>query len=121
MAELERRTIAGLQASHKAFAQEHQGTGREQLLEYVRQCAQEIGHSPCSGEVIGGPYIAKRFGAGWGRVLQEARLPPAPDPSLPAKKWRVYKLEYKRQTKLYRQEKARRKKTKNGSPKGGAE
>lgn len=121
MAELDRRTIAALQESHKAFAQENRGIDREQLLEYVRQCAEDIGHSPCSGEVIGGPYIAKRLGVGWGGVLQEAHLPPVPDPPLPRKKWRVYKLEYRRQTKLYRQEKAQRKKKKNEPPKGGVE
>lgn len=121
MAELEQRTILGLTEKHQRFAREHQTDSDEQLLEYVRQCAAAIGHSPCSGEVIGGPFIAKRLAAGWGGVLLMAGLPPADHPPLPQKKWSIFKAEYKRQAKLRRQEKARRKQKENGPPKGRAE
>lgn len=101
---LKERTKQGLSDRHQAFAREHQGDSKEQLLEYVRQCAEDLGHSPCSGEVIGGPCIAKRIG-GWSQVLTEAGLPPAAAPPLPMEKWRVYKKEFKHQASLHRQEK----------------
>ena len=116
--ELEERTKQALEENHRLFAQEHSEDSDDQLLEYVRQCAGQIGHSPCSGEIIGGPYILKRLGLGWGRVLQAANLPPADDPPLPQKKWQIYKKEYRRQVALHRQQKqskAKEKQEKRGS------
>ena len=44
-----------------AWGREHEGDTDEQLLDYLRQCAEELGHSPVTREVLGGSYIAKRF------------------------------------------------------------
>ena len=53
---------------------EHDTDTDEQLLEYVRQSAAELGHSPFSREILGGQYLAQRFG-GWPVVLTLAQLP----------------------------------------------
>ena len=44
-----------------AWGQEHSDWDREQLSEYLRQCATSLGHTPFMKEVVGGVYIAKRF------------------------------------------------------------
>ena len=46
----------------------------EELLTYLRQCSQELGHVPYSNEVVGGRYISQRFG-GWGMAIYRAGLP----------------------------------------------
>lgn len=46
----------------------------EQLLEYVRQCAAVIGHTPVSREVEGATWIAHKIGS-WPLVLTLAGLP----------------------------------------------
>ena len=56
------------------WAQDHEEDTDEQLLDYVRQCAEELGHTPISREVPGATWIAKRFGS-WPLVLTLAGLP----------------------------------------------
>lgn len=52
---------------------EHEGDTDEELLEYVRRRAAEIGHSPRIRDVYGALYIEQRIGS-WGMVLQLAGL-----------------------------------------------
>lgn len=54
-----------------------------QLLAYLRRCAEELGRSPVKAEVEGGSYIAKRF-VTWPLALQLAWLP-LPQGMRPAK------------------------------------
>ena len=46
----------------------------DEILEYLRTCAEALGHSPYSNEVEGGRYIAGRFVC-WSIALTEAKLP----------------------------------------------
>lgn len=46
----------------------------EELLTYLRECAEMLGHVPYSNEVEGGRYISQRFG-GWGMAIYRAGLP----------------------------------------------
>lgn len=46
----------------------------EELLTYLRECAETLGHVPYSNEVVGGKYISQRFG-GWGMAIYRAGLP----------------------------------------------
>ena len=46
----------------------------DEILEYLRSCAEALGHSPYSYEVEGGRYIAGRFVC-WSIALTEAKLP----------------------------------------------
>lgn len=126
--ELDERTRLALEERERQFAKEHSGDSDSQLLEYVRQCAEKLGHSPNAGEVIGGKMIAKRLGVNWTRVLLSAGLPPA-DPAKSQKKPLIYRQEYRRQVSLYHRKKAqkaaekqaRRQKNDKGVPKGGGE
>lgn len=46
----------------------------DEILEYLRTCAETLGRSPYSYEVEGGRYIAERF-VSWSIALTEAKLP----------------------------------------------
>ena len=46
----------------------------EELLTYLCECAETLGHVPYSNEVVGGKYISQRFG-GWGMAIYRAGLP----------------------------------------------
>ena len=66
-----------------AWGRHHEEDTDEQLLQYLRNCAQELGYTPVVREVEGGGYIAKRF-INWPLALQLAELP-LPKGMLPAK------------------------------------
>ncbi len=57
-----------------AWSAQHEHDTDEQLLEYLQQCAKELGHSPTKAEVEGSSYIIKRF-VSWPLALQLANLP----------------------------------------------
>lgn len=98
-----RRAEAALNELNKAFAVERADDSDEQLLEYLRHCAEEIGHSPNSCEVIGGLYIAARFG-GWQKAISLAGLRPPKT----APKWEnrlIVRRERNRQWELFLKEK----------------
>ncbi len=67
------RTTAALEEKEKSFSDLHAGDSEQELIQYVRRCADEMGYTPTMREVIGGTYIAQRFG-GWPAVLKEAVL-----------------------------------------------
>ena len=56
------------------WGEEHKELTDEGLLEHVRACAKELGHTPYAREVPGGSYISQRIGS-WGMVLYRAGLP----------------------------------------------
>lgn len=58
----------------RLWGETHENDTDEQLLAYLRQCAERLGHSPVKAEVEGGNYIAKRF-VTWPLALQLAELP----------------------------------------------
>lgn len=55
------------------WAAEHEADTDEALLDYLRQCAAELGHTPMRREVLGSTYIAERFG-NWSVALTVAGL-----------------------------------------------
>ena len=57
----------------KPWAAEHANDSDEQLLDYLRRCAAELGHTPMRREVPGGTYISERFG-NWAVALTVAGL-----------------------------------------------
>ena len=61
----------------------HEADSDEELLAYLRQCTDELGRSPVMKDVVGGSYIAKRFGS-WPLVLTLAEIP-LPKGMLPPK------------------------------------
>lgn len=100
--QLAQRTIVALKQKNDRFAWEHAKDSKEQLLDYVWKCAQELQHTPQPEEIIGGEYIASRLG-GWAKVLSELGLS-KPCGKVSSKKRRVYREELKLQTSLFRQE-----------------
>lgn len=96
------RVRESLSNQQKNFAEEHKNDTEEQLIDYVREFANELGKTPNAGEIIGGPYIASRFG-GWDRLLDRAGLP-KPGTMPYAERRLIYKKEVKRQEVLLRQE-----------------
>ena len=101
--QVEVRTYAALKEKHLQFVREHEGTNESELLEYVKACAKDLGHTPNMTEVIGGNYIAYRF-QGWSEVIRRTGLP-KPGTAPDSKHRKIYKDEYQRQIRLLKQEK----------------
>lgn len=104
---LEERTNAALEQKNAQFAQEHDGDTGEELLDYVVQCAEKLKHTPHVDEVIGGRFIASRFGS-WNYLLAKTDLPPL-GRKCPLNGRKIYQEELRRQAALYRQAKQERK------------
>lgn len=104
--QLDARTNAALAERNQAFAVLHAQDGDEQLLGYLCRCAKELGKSPCMDEVIGGKYIAGRFG-GWVQAVIAAGLP-APTKKTAPNGRKIYRDELKRQAGLYRRQQEQR-------------
>ena len=68
-----KRTREALQAQDEAFAIEHETASDADLIDYVRRCVDaSYTSAPC--EVVGGAYIAQRFG-NRSAALKAAGLP----------------------------------------------
>lgn len=100
---VEARTKKSLTQLEKIFRQEHAMDSDEELLEYVRKCAEELEHTPHPIEVLGGKYIAQRFGD-WGRVIVAAKLPPTRAAAPALERCDIYKKEFKLQSRLFKKE-----------------
>lgn len=80
-----------LLAKENSWVEAHINDTDEELLDYVRQCAKQLGHTPYRSEVVGSNYIKERFG-GWYEVLSLAKLPIPKDMKKPSpKKQRMIK------------------------------
>lgn len=96
------KTREALHRQNLLFPQTHRDIDDRQLLQYVKDFAEELGRSPDACEVIGGSYIAQRFG-GWEKVLEAAGLSGPGEIPCPEKRL-IYKKEFKRQLKALRQQ-----------------
>ncbi len=102
------RVMEELKWQNSHFEATHQHDTDQELLDYVKECAWGLGFTPWAAEIIGGPYIQKRFGGSWERVLKRADL--TSNRFLPPLKSRkLYKDEYKRQSKLFKLERREKK------------
>ena len=70
------RTRAALEEQDRAFAERHAGDTLPELACYLRRCAGHWHKSPAPCEIVGGSYIAERFGS-WSDALRAAHLNPA--------------------------------------------
>ena len=103
------RTTAALKEKEKSFSDLHAGDSEQELIQYVRRCADEMGYTPTIKEIIGGTYIAQRFG-GWPAVLKKAEL--VADHACPAQTKRyIFMKEREVQAELHRQEREAKRKT----------
>ena len=70
-----KRTREALAEQDRTFAEKHAGDSLEQLAAYLRRCAGDRKWSPGPNEIVGGSYIAERFGD-WKDALRAAHLNP---------------------------------------------
>ena len=75
----------------RPLAQTHGDASDEELLDYVRGEAARLGMTPNAGEIIGGHFIAVRFGC-WKNVVTAAGLVP-PKKQKPLPKRQIFKEE----------------------------
>ena len=102
--------MAALKKKNQEFAEKMADVSDEELILYLRNCAEKLGYSPCMSEIIGGAYIAARFG-GWPCAIAAAGLKrPGRAPAI--RKRKIYKEEYKRQMHLLKIESKERKEMK---------
>lgn len=80
----------------------HAESALNELACYLRRCAEHWGKSPAPCEIVGGDYIAERFG-GWTNALQAAHLDAVYKKPNNRANGR-YQREMKRQIELYRAE-----------------
>lgn len=106
-AKVARRTYDAIPQMHRQFAMSHTNASDEELLEYVRQQAALMGCTPNACEIIGGAFIAARFGS-WQSVVSAAGLA-RPGDAAPLEKRYIYKQEFKRQARLLQQEREAKK------------
>ena len=97
--EYHKKAVQQLEEDERNFGRLHAADTDEQLLEYLREWAVRLKHSPNVCEVVGGEYIRRRFG-GWDRVMALAGLPQPP--SNPPKRWnrQIYRDALRRQHEL---------------------
>ena len=96
------RTVLALKRQNEEFAKNNETATDEELINYVIRCARDCRKSPAATEIIGGKYIARRFGS-WNAVLYRAGLPRCGmAPKLENR--RIYKREFKIQADLFREE-----------------
>lgn len=62
-----------LQEKEVEFANIHESDSDDELVEYIRVCAEKLGKCPQKNEVIGHTYLKKRLGP-WPRILERAGL-----------------------------------------------
>lgn len=101
--------VQNLVYKNKKFAAEHKASTDEELLEYVKTFSGKLGRIPNQDEIIGGPYIASRFGS-WEHVLAKAKLPCPEEKSLPLRKRLIYREEAKALEKEQKKIRAEKKK-----------
>ena len=104
---IRRMVTQALEAREREFEEGHEADTPQQLLEYLRQQAASLGHSPWPGEIDGGTFLEKRFGS-WKRALMLAGLPEPATPNKHSAFQRVAR-ETEHQKELYRRKKAEKK------------
>ena len=107
-ATIRRMTACALEEAENRFAVEHAQDTEQQLADYLRKYADELGHTPWPREIPGGMTIQTRFGS-WEAAVAEAGLPFPEHPNQPGKFRRV-REETQRQRAIYRQKKAEKRK-----------
>ena len=106
-ATIKRMVNEALEAQELEFARNRGNDSDEQLLVYLRFCAQLLGHTPWPKEIVGGSLIEKRF-ASWETALARANLP-KPITQDKLSQFGRYTEETERQKVIYREKKAAKK------------
>lgn len=91
---LHKTVVQNLIYKNKKFIQEHKSSTDEELLEYIRRFSEELKRTPHQDEIVGGNYIASRFGT-WEHALGEATLSLPEGKCPPLRKQWIYRKEVK--------------------------
>lgn len=109
---LKERVRAAISKRNIEFTLAHQHDSIPELVRYVRQCKEELGHVPARTEIIGGEFLELRFGS-WFNVLRcsgyvnySGTVPNTPS----LEHTELYRAEYDRQWEQHKQAKKDRKK-----------
>lgn len=105
-ATIRRMVTQALETQENDFKITHKNDTEEDLLAYLRDCTGHLGRAPWQLEVVGGSFIAERFGS-WDRALCAAGIPL--DFKKKPKTFLRVQEETERQKKRYRQHKAEKK------------
>lgn len=97
---IHRMVMEGLAKKEMDFRMEHQEDSDEELLEYLRQKAKELRHTPWPQEIVGWDLITERF-AGWPNAVHRANLP-VMFTTNNLTKFQLYQDEVEYQKKMYR-------------------
>ena len=84
-ATIRRMTACALEEAENRFAVGHAQDTEQQLADYLRKYADELGHTPWPREIPGGVTIQTRFGS-WEAAVAEAGLPFPEHPNQPGKR-----------------------------------
>lgn len=104
---IQRMVNEALEEKETAFSQAHAADTDAQLLDYLRICAVNLGHTPYPKEIVGGMLLLARFGT-WENALRSAKLPQPTTPNK-ASTFALVIQEIQRQEELYRQKKVMKK------------
>lgn len=106
-ATIRRMVRESLAEKNRAFAEQHRPDSDEILLEYLRSCARELGHTPHAQEILGSELLTERFGD-WNQTLERAGLPKLTTPDK-LSAFRLWTEEEAEQKRIYTQRKAEKK------------
>ena len=101
---ISRMARESLDQKEESFVQAHVQDSDAELLEYLRKCAAELGHSPWPKEIVGWTYLTERF-RDWNEMLRIADLPIPNTPNKPSS-FLLVMQETEQQKLIYRQRKA---------------
>ena len=106
-AAIRRMVGEAINAQEQEFACNRGNDSDDQLIAYLRFCADLLGHTPWPREIVGGSMIEQRFGS-WETALAKAKLPkPVTQDKLTG--FARYLEETQRQKVIYREKKAAKK------------
>ena len=106
-ATIRRMVTQALEAQEMQFRQDHAQDTDAQLLELIRDWVSDHGYTPWPLEILGGSYMAERFGS-WEALIDQARLKPPAHPNR-TQSFQRFREETERQKAIYRRKKAEKK------------
>ena len=106
-ATIRRMVLRSLEEQEQEFKNMHSSDTNAMMLEYLKGCAENLGHSPWPDEIVGGRTIEERFGS-WKRALCLAKLP-MPQTANQMKLFARVQEEVELQKQAYRQKKKEKK------------
>lgn len=106
-AAIKRMVIEALEKQEQEFRNQYGEKPDKELLDYLKECASALGHSPWPREIIGGKLMLERFGT-WINALERADLSAPSTPDQVRSFARIQEVT-EQQIRLYRQKRGEKK------------